>query len=283
MSRLVTDWTCVATAGSTVDGREIKEEWLIDAAETYDTQTYTALIWPRHHGTMGEREYSYNLGTVEALKTEVVEGKRKLFAKLMPNAWLLESNAKGQKLFTSIELTTNFADTGRDYMTGICVTDTPASLGNDRLMFSAGGKEISITRGAPEKFDLGELMEEKPTKSLFQRIFSRDAQNKEDEMTKEELAALLDAQNKQAAAIAELAESVKAFTVKDAEQAQEAEPEAEPEDVQEENKDFSALIAAQKETQAALAEMAKTFAALQKTAVTQTPGFEPYAEAETFI
>lgn len=279
MPRLITDWTCVATAGSTVDGREIKDEWLIDAAETYDTQTYTALIWPRHHGTMGERQFSYNLGTVEALKTEIVDGKRKLFAKLMPNAWLLDSNKNGQKLFTSIELTTNFADTGRDYMTGICVTDTPASLGNDRLMFSADGKELQITRGAPESFALGELTEEKQTKSLFQRLFSREAQHNEDEMTKEELKSLLEAQDKQAAAIAELAESVKAFAAKDAA----PEPEEAPEEAPEENKDFSALIAAQKETQAALAEMAKTFAALQKTAVTPVPSLEPFSENETFL
>lgn len=30
MSHLKTDWLCVATEGDTVDGREIKRQWIID-------------------------------------------------------------------------------------------------------------------------------------------------------------------------------------------------------------------------------------------------------------
>lgn len=46
MKQTPTAWFCVATAGPTVDGREIKEQWLTEAAETYNAAEYTAMIWP---------------------------------------------------------------------------------------------------------------------------------------------------------------------------------------------------------------------------------------------
>ncbi|MBQ4796817.1 phage capsid protein, partial [Pectobacterium versatile] len=48
MSQLMTNWICIATEGETVDKRVMERQWLIDAAETYDPQLYTALIWPEH-------------------------------------------------------------------------------------------------------------------------------------------------------------------------------------------------------------------------------------------
>ena len=47
-SHLRTDWLCIATEGDTVDGRELKRQWLVDAAETYNRQCYGALIWHEH-------------------------------------------------------------------------------------------------------------------------------------------------------------------------------------------------------------------------------------------
>ena len=53
MSHLKTDWLCVATEGDTVDGREIKRQWIIDMGETYDYNHYVALIWPEHENDCG--------------------------------------------------------------------------------------------------------------------------------------------------------------------------------------------------------------------------------------
>lgn len=53
MSHLKTDWLCVATEGDTVDGREIKRQWIIDMGETYDYNHYVALIWPEHEDDCG--------------------------------------------------------------------------------------------------------------------------------------------------------------------------------------------------------------------------------------
>lgn len=74
-STLRTGFVCIATEGKAVDGRDITREWLVDMAETYDPTYYTAVIWPEH-----DRWSSY--GTVQALKTEEVDGKLKLFAVL---------------------------------------------------------------------------------------------------------------------------------------------------------------------------------------------------------
>lgn len=44
---------------------------------------------------------------------------------------------KGQKLFTSMEVSPKFADTGKAYLVGLAATDDPASLGTEMLAFSA--------------------------------------------------------------------------------------------------------------------------------------------------
>ncbi|MCP6274896.1 GPO family capsid scaffolding protein, partial [Klebsiella pneumoniae] len=47
---------------------------------------------------------------------------------------------KGQKLFTSMEVSTKFADLGKAYLIGLAATDDPASLGTEMLQFSASAK-----------------------------------------------------------------------------------------------------------------------------------------------
>jgi len=221
MPRLRTDWICVATAGKTVDGREIKEEWLQGAADSYNPQTYTALIWPRHD-TLEDRAWSYNYGEVNALKAERVDGVLKLFAQLMPNDWLISTNESGQKLFTSIEVVENFAGTGKFYLIGLAVTDIPASLGTDRLMFCMGEHESALSQGGAEAFSLGKLQEASDgtttrEKKFLERFFSRFKEpqthnTEEDEMTKEQFDALMGRMEKQDTAIAGIQEQVKAFS-----------------------------------------------------------------------
>ena len=132
-STLRTGWVCIATEGKAVDGRDITRDWLTDMAETYDPTYYTAVIWPDH-----DRWSSY--GTVQALKTEEVDGKLKLFAILCPNRDLIYWNQSGQYQFCSIEPFENFADLGRTYLLGLGVTDQPASTGTTHLKFSYSNK-----------------------------------------------------------------------------------------------------------------------------------------------
>ncbi|MBO1110292.1 GPO family capsid scaffolding protein, partial [Plesiomonas shigelloides] len=85
MPRLMTGWLCVGVSGKTVDGRNIDPQWLVYASETYDRQTYTALIWPRHHENNEVRCWSFNYGEIDALKYGRDGDKVKLYARLMPN------------------------------------------------------------------------------------------------------------------------------------------------------------------------------------------------------
>lgn len=170
-----TDWLCIATSGKAVDGRTIEPQWLIDAAETYTRKTYTAMIWPHHpQCDISEREFTCNLGEVDALKVETEGDVTKLYAQLIPNQFLIEANRQGQKLFTSAEFVTDFAGSGREYLFGLAVTDIPASLGTEKLKFVLAGEEKDAERGSLETFSLGKLQTSKPDKknSFWSRLFS---------------------------------------------------------------------------------------------------------------
>ncbi|KNC95751.1 GPO family capsid scaffolding protein [Trabulsiella odontotermitis] len=193
MAGLTTDWVCIASAGKTVDGRIIDEQWLIDIAETYDVNVYTALIWPRHD-TVENRKWSYNLGRVEAVKLEKVEGVTKLLAQLSPNQFLIEANKAGQKMFTSIEVIEDFAGSGRDYLFGVAATDLPASLGTDRLEFDIGGGEISTLRAfSTDEALIFSLQEKQQKEPFWKHFFSQRsvAKNTEDNMEKEQFDQLM--------------------------------------------------------------------------------------------
>ncbi|CCW29802.1 conserved hypothetical protein [Xenorhabdus nematophila F1] len=133
MSQLMTNWICIAMEGDTVDGRVMEPQWILDAAELYDPQLYTARIWPEHDRWFGA------MGEVLAVKAERGEdGALRLYAQLRPNHRLLDANRDGQLLFTSVEFTLNgnFRGTGKTYLEGLAVTDSPASVGTTRLQFS---------------------------------------------------------------------------------------------------------------------------------------------------
>lgn len=134
-------WFRVAVEGATTDGRTIERSWIEDMASTYSPNTYGARIncehikWAWPGGEFGA------YGDVLACKAEQVEikGEKKLalFAQLQPNDALLALNKQNQKIYTSVEIDPNFAKTGKAYLVGLAITDTPASLGTEALQFSA--------------------------------------------------------------------------------------------------------------------------------------------------
>ncbi|MFS0849629.1 GPO family capsid scaffolding protein [Novosphingobium panipatense] len=135
----------VAVEGATTDGRKIERQWLSDAAETYKPQTFTARVNMEHiRGFSPEAPFNA-YGNVLALKTEEIDldvgGKTErrlaLFAQVDALDPLVTLNRAGQKLFTSIEIAPNFANTGKAYLVGLAVTDSPASLGTEMLQFAA--------------------------------------------------------------------------------------------------------------------------------------------------
>lgn len=175
-------WFRVAVEGSTTDGRNIERSWIEDMAAQYDTNTYTARIncehikWPWPGGDFGA------YGSVLAAKAEEVEinGETKLalFVQIEPNEALLKLNKAGQKLHTSIEVQPNFADTGKAYLVGMALTDSPASLGTEALQFSAQhGTLTNRKQHADNLFTAAEAVsiefDEQPAEDKTAGLFSR--------------------------------------------------------------------------------------------------------------
>ncbi|WP_242913466.1 GPO family capsid scaffolding protein [Brevundimonas pishanensis] len=140
----------VAVEGATAsDGRTIERVWLEQMAASYNADTYAARVNMEHiRGFTGDGPFKA-YGDVRALKTEEVEieidGKTEkrlaLFAQIDPTDELVTFNKARQKIFTSIEVEPNFSNTGKAYLMGLAVTDSPASLGTEALQFSVNSKE----------------------------------------------------------------------------------------------------------------------------------------------
>lgn len=155
---LVSYWKRVATSGPTVDGREILPQELRDIAETYAPSKYTAVIWCEHERWSGSHGTVFAVRLVEE-GDDLEPGQIALEAQLKPNQKLLWLNDQGEKLFSSIEIWPNFAGTGKAYLTGLAVTDQPASLGTQELYFSQRTNKATYYAASVE---LGDLNEEKP-------------------------------------------------------------------------------------------------------------------------
>ena len=159
---LISYWKRVATSGPTVDGREILPQELRDVAETYSPSKYTAVIWAEHERWSGSHGTVFAVRLVEEAD-DLEPGQVALEAQLKPNQKLLWLNDQGEKLFTSVEILPNFANTGKAYLTGLAVTDQPASLGTQELYFSNRTNKAAYYAASVE---LGNLNEEKPQGEL---------------------------------------------------------------------------------------------------------------------
>lgn len=138
----------VATEGATTDGREIQRAWIEQMAKNYKPATYGARIWLEHYRGVTPDSAFAALGDVLALEARKVEdGKLALFAQIEALPALVAMNKAKQKIYTSIEVDPNFAKTGEAYMTGLAVTDSPASLGTEVLKFAAGNPDASPFKG----------------------------------------------------------------------------------------------------------------------------------------
>ncbi|AWI51987.1 phage capsid protein [Actinobacillus porcitonsillarum] len=158
-SKLRTDFICIATSGSTVDGRNITRQEVLDIAETYSTELYVANMWPDH------RRW-FNCGQVLEVKVEEINNELKLFAILAPSEFLISANKQGQYLFSSIEITPNFRNSGKAYLTGLGVTDSPASVGTTQLQFSQQQTNVIAGEYQPITLTLADAEHEKE-KSFF--------------------------------------------------------------------------------------------------------------------
>ncbi|MBP3140125.1 GPO family capsid scaffolding protein [Aliivibrio fischeri] len=152
-------WKIAATEGATIDGRTITKQWIEDMADQYSMAEYGALIWPEHSRSRWDKFEGKNWGTVDEVKSEKRAGKYRLLVKVTPNKYLLAANADGQKLFMSIEPDPDYCGSGRCYLMGLAVTDSPASTGTTLLKFSKkNGEENSHEYSQLEELDLSDVL-----------------------------------------------------------------------------------------------------------------------------
>ncbi|NRD73250.1 GPO family capsid scaffolding protein [Shewanella sp. VB17] len=166
-----TGWVIAATEGATVDGRTITKAWIDDMAAQYSVDEYTALIWPEHFRSSWAPFDGKNWGVIDEVKAAKFNGKVRLFVKLTANDYLLDANKDGQKLFMSIEPDIDYKGSGRCYLRGLAVTDTPASTGTTRLKFSVGNDATEHEYSQLETLELNDFIqgdtEQQNEKSLY--------------------------------------------------------------------------------------------------------------------
>ncbi|EGE0612966.1 phage capsid protein, partial [Escherichia coli] len=72
-------------------------------------------------------------------------GRTALYAEIEPTERMKQLVADGKKIYSSIELHPQFSVNGRAYLVGLAMTDTPASLGTERLKFTAQQRQAVMT------------------------------------------------------------------------------------------------------------------------------------------
>lgn len=174
----------IGVEGTTTDGRTIERSWLEQMAANYDPAVYTAMINMEHIKGYTPDSAFRRFGVVDALDTEeisdgLLKGKLGLYAVINPTDELVTMTGNMQKLFTSMEIRPEFADTGEAYLIGLAVTDDPASLGTEMLQFSAnaGANPLANRKQHPDNLftaatetviEFEDVADEKP--SLFSRV-----------------------------------------------------------------------------------------------------------------
>lgn len=136
----------VAVSGSTIDGREISGEHLKAAAKNYDPTVYGARVNVEHLISPFPSSDLCVMGDVTALSAEDItegplSGRTALYAEIEPTDRMKKLTDEGKKIYSSIELHPQFSLNGKPYVMGLAMTDTPASLGTERLKFAAQQRE----------------------------------------------------------------------------------------------------------------------------------------------
>ena len=152
MAKQVSKFFRIGVEGDTCDGRIISGNDIQEMAESFDPRVYGCRIILEHiRGLFPDGDFK-RLGDVVELKAEIIDddsalnGKWALFARITPTDDLIAMNKKLQKVYTSMEIQPNFANTGKCYLVGLAVTDDPASLGTEYLEFCRNAKHNPLQR-----------------------------------------------------------------------------------------------------------------------------------------
>ncbi len=119
-------WHRIAKEGATTDGRTISAEWLTQMAANFDPAKYGCRVNMEHiKGLLPEGPFKA-YGDVTALKTEADDDASSVcLLRSTPPTNSRPWSKKRQKVYTSMEIDLDFADTGEAYLVGLAVTDSP--------------------------------------------------------------------------------------------------------------------------------------------------------------
>ncbi|OAT18839.1 phage capsid scaffolding protein [Buttiauxella noackiae ATCC 51607] len=152
MAKKVSKLFRIGVEGDTCDGRLISGTDIQEMASAFDPRVYGCRINLEHLRGILPDSIFQRYGDVVELKAAQIEddsvlnGKWALFAKIAPLDNLVDMVGKGQKVYTSMEIQPNFANTGKCYLVGLAVTDDPASLGTEYLEFCRTAKSNPLNR-----------------------------------------------------------------------------------------------------------------------------------------
>jgi len=160
MAKKVSKWFRIGVEGDTCDGRVISGEDIQDMADTFDPRVYGCRINLEHLRSVIPDSVLKRYGDVVELKAEIISddsalnGKKALFGKIAPLDELVSMVRAGQKVYTSMEIRPNFANSGKSYLVGLAVTDDPASLGTEYLEFCSRASQNPLAGKKDQPGDL---------------------------------------------------------------------------------------------------------------------------------
>lgn len=147
----------VFVEGETIsDGRKITADMIDDCVATFDPKTYTPRINIEHIAGYSPEPPFNGYGDVIAVEARddefTIAGETKtlraLYAQVDANDQLVKLAQADQKPFPSVELTPSYAGSGKVGLVGLAFTDTPASIGTERLKFSSRAPGTIFAHGA---------------------------------------------------------------------------------------------------------------------------------------
>lgn len=143
--------------GNTIsDGRKITAEMIDDSVATFNAETYSPRINVEHIAGFSPEPPFNGYGTVLAVKAQddeftiagKTETRRALYMQVDGNKQLVKLATDDQKPFPSVELTDDYAGTGKFGLVGLAFTDNPASIGTQKLQFSRSAPGTNFAIGA---------------------------------------------------------------------------------------------------------------------------------------
>lgn len=135
---------CFVEGQTISDKRIVTAEMIDQIVETHNVESYSPRINVEHLKGYSPEPPFNGYGDVFAVKAQTdtitIDGKpeqrRALYAQVDANDQLIALSKADQKPYPSVELTDDYAGTGKVGLIGLAFTDSPASIATQRLQFS---------------------------------------------------------------------------------------------------------------------------------------------------